>query len=85
MTLPFLTSALGGCKRLASPPALFTPEIVTGTHCIGGWVVPRAGLDAVEESFCPARDPTPAAQPVTVAVPTELCRLNSSEGSGNAD
>jgi hypothetical protein len=30
-------------------PGRFTPwERAPGTHCIGGWVGPRAGLDAVE-------------------------------------
>jgi hypothetical protein len=25
--------------------------VVTGAHCIGGWVGPRAGPDAVEETI----------------------------------
>jgi hypothetical protein len=36
-----LTSALGGREWSASHPCLFTP----GTHWVGGWVGPRAGLD----------------------------------------
>jgi hypothetical protein len=33
----------------ASRPGCFVSgEIAPGTHCIGGWVGPRAGLDAVE-------------------------------------
>jgi hypothetical protein len=39
----FLTSALGGGESLAA--AAFLP----GTHWIGGWVGPTAGLDAVEK------------------------------------
>jgi hypothetical protein len=38
-----LTSALDGREWLASRPGGFTP----GTHWIGGWVGPRAVLDAV--------------------------------------
>jgi hypothetical protein len=30
-------------------PAALTPERTPGTHCIGGWVDPRAGLDDVEK------------------------------------
>jgi hypothetical protein len=41
----FLTSALVGGERSASRPGRFTP----GTHWMGGWVDPRAGLDDVED------------------------------------
>jgi hypothetical protein len=38
----------------ASLPGRFTPtEKASGTHWIGGWVGPRAGLDAVEKSLLP--------------------------------
>jgi hypothetical protein len=44
-----LTSALAGGKWSASLPGRCTPgERTPGTHRIGGWVDPRAGLDAVE-------------------------------------
>jgi hypothetical protein len=44
----FLTSALDGDEWSASSPGRFTPrERASGTHWIGGWVGPRAGLDAV--------------------------------------
>jgi hypothetical protein len=43
----FFTSALAGAS--ASRPCRFTPgERTPGTHWIGGWVGPRAGLDDVE-------------------------------------
>jgi hypothetical protein len=46
---PFLPSALDGGERSASRPSRFTPgERDRSTHCIRGWVSPRAGLDAVE-------------------------------------
>jgi hypothetical protein len=46
---PFLTSALDGDVRSTSRHGRFTPlEIDPGTHWIGGWVGPRAGLDFVE-------------------------------------
>jgi hypothetical protein len=45
----FLTPALDGGELSASRPGRFTPdEGAPGTHCIGGWVGPRADLDAVE-------------------------------------
>jgi len=41
-----LTSALdeGGCLLNVTPRPLY-PRERPGTHCIGGWVGPRAGLD----------------------------------------
>jgi hypothetical protein len=46
---PFLPSALDRCEWLYSRPSRFAfSERALGTHCIGGWVGPRAGLDAVE-------------------------------------
>jgi hypothetical protein len=45
----FLTSALVGGDWSDSRPGRFTRgERAPGTHCIGGWVDPRAGLDDVE-------------------------------------
>jgi hypothetical protein len=47
---PFLTLALDGGAWSASGPGYFTPtERVSDTHWIGGWVYPRASLDAVEK------------------------------------
>jgi hypothetical protein len=46
----FLTSALVGGEWSASrPSSLTTRERAHGTHWIGGWVDPRAGLDDVEK------------------------------------
>jgi hypothetical protein len=43
-----LTTALVGGEWSASRPGRFTPrERTPGNHWIGGWVGPRAGLDAV--------------------------------------
>jgi hypothetical protein len=45
----FLTLALDGGEWLASQSDCFTPEErAPGTHCIGGWVGPRANRYAVE-------------------------------------
>jgi hypothetical protein len=45
-----LTLALVGGERLVSRPCRFIPEErAPGTHWIGGWVGPRAGLDVVEK------------------------------------
>jgi hypothetical protein len=50
VTLPFLTSVLDGDEWSASRSSNFTPGVrVPGTHCMGGWVGPRTGLDAVEK------------------------------------
>jgi hypothetical protein len=46
----FLTLALAGGEWPASRPCRFTPgERAPGTHWIGGWVGPTAGLDDVEK------------------------------------
>jgi hypothetical protein len=46
----FFTTALVGGEWSASRPGRFTPgERTPGTHWIGGWVDPRAGLDDVEK------------------------------------
>jgi hypothetical protein len=46
----FLTSALVGGEWSDSRPCRFTPgERTPGTHWIGGWVGPIAGLDYVEK------------------------------------
>jgi hypothetical protein len=46
----FLTSVLFGSEWSASRPDRFTPgERAPGTHYIGGWVGPRAGLENVEK------------------------------------
>jgi hypothetical protein len=48
--LPFLNSALDGGEWSASRPGSFNlgKRASFGTHYMGGWVGPRAGLDAVE-------------------------------------
>jgi hypothetical protein len=48
----FLTSALVGGEWSDSRPGRFTPgEISLGTHWIGLWVGPEAGLDDVKRNF----------------------------------
>jgi hypothetical protein len=50
-----LTSALDGGELLASRSDRFTPrERAPGAHWIGGWVGPRAVLDAVAKRKFPA-------------------------------
>jgi hypothetical protein len=45
----FLTSALVGGEWSGSHPGYFTPrERAPGSHWLGGWVDPRAGLDDME-------------------------------------
>jgi hypothetical protein len=55
------TSALDGGEWSASRPGRFTPrERDPGTHWIGGWVGPRAVLDAVVKKIpSPRREPNP--------------------------
>jgi hypothetical protein len=61
-----LTSALDGGEWSASRLGHFTPgERAPGTHFIGGWVGPRAGLDAVAKSKfpqCSCRELNPGRQ-----------------------
>jgi hypothetical protein len=46
----FLTSALVGGEWSSSRSGRFTPgERAPGTHWIGGWVGPKAGLDDMEK------------------------------------
>jgi hypothetical protein len=57
--------ALGGGELSDSRHNRLTPwEKATGTHCAGGWVGPRAGLDAVEKRVAPACNRILAIQPV---------------------
>ena len=51
-TLP-LPSALGGGGWSTPRPGRFTPGERPGTHCIGGWVGPRAGVDGCGKSRPP--------------------------------
>jgi hypothetical protein len=66
----FLTSALDGGEWSASRPGRFTPkEKAAGTHRIGGWVGPRAVLDAMVKRKIPSprresNPRTPIVQPV---------------------
>jgi hypothetical protein len=41
----FWTSALEGVRGQRHVPTVFYPRERPGTHCTGGWVGPRAGLD----------------------------------------
>jgi hypothetical protein len=65
-----LTSALAGGEWSAPRPSCFTPrERAPGTHWIGGWVGPRAILDAVVKRKIPSphqelNPRTPIVQPV---------------------
>jgi hypothetical protein len=61
-----LTSAIDGGEWSAPLSYRFTPPPPPGdkalsTHCIGGWVDPRVGLDANEKRkiFFPAMNETP--------------------------
>jgi hypothetical protein len=65
-----LTSALEGGEWSASRPGQFIPrERARSTHWIGGWVGPRAVLDAVVKRKIPSprresNSRTPIGQPV---------------------
>jgi hypothetical protein len=72
-----LTSALDGGEWSASRSCRFTPS----TNWIGGWVGPRAGLDATEKNkiSCPCRETNPSRPARSlVAIPTELSRMPGS-------
>jgi hypothetical protein len=54
----FLTSALDGGEWRASRRGRFTPRVrAPGTHRIGGWVGPRAVLDATVKRKIPSLPP----------------------------
>jgi len=53
-----LTSALVGVGGQRHAPAALPPGKRPDTHCIGGWVGPRAGLDGFGKSR-PHRDSIP--------------------------
>jgi hypothetical protein len=57
-----LTSALDGVGGQRHAPAALPPGKRPGTHCIGGWVGSRAGLDGWGKS----RPPPPAFDRQTV-------------------
>ena len=48
-----MTTALEGVRGQRHAPADFTPREIPGTHCTGGWVGPRAGLDRWRKSRFP--------------------------------
>ena len=56
------TSALGGGWVVSTAPRPLYPRERPGTHCIGGWVGPRAGLGACGK----IRPPPPGFDPRTV-------------------
>ena len=58
--------------------AALPPGKRPGTHCIGGWVGPRASLDGREKSR-PHRDSIPGPSSLwRVAIPTTLSRPTTS-------
>jgi hypothetical protein len=67
----------------ATPRPLY-PRIRLGTHCIGGWVGPRANLDWCVK-YRPQRDSFPGPSiPYRVAIPSDLSRdtLNEVRNEG---
>jgi hypothetical protein len=78
-----LTLEIDGGDWSASRPDRFTPrERAPGTHWIGGWVGPRAVLDAVMKRKIPSsrwesNPGTPIFQPVAQRYPGSLNRVCS--------
>jgi hypothetical protein len=71
----FITWALYGREWSASRPVRFNPvERAPGIHPSGGWVSPRAGLDAEakREITCPERESKPGCPVTIVTILTEL-------------
>jgi len=52
-------------------PAALYPRERPHTHCTGGWVGPRTGLDGRNISSLPGSDPEPSS-PWLVGISTEL-------------
>jgi hypothetical protein len=61
--------------QLHAPTALLLRERAPGTHWIGYWVGPRAGLDVVKNSHALPRLKLPIIQTVAQRYTTELSRL----------
>jgi hypothetical protein len=72
--LPFLDLGVRRGWVVSTTTQLFTPGR-HGTHCTGGWVGPRAGLDVCEKSRLPPGFDPRTVQTMAVAIPTELSRL----------
>ena len=67
-----------GLRDQRNDPDAFYPRERTGTHCTGGWVGPRAGLDGWNIS--PHRDSISGPSSLqSVAMPTELPGPHSGE------
>jgi hypothetical protein len=77
----FSTSALDGGEWSASSPgrALAPGERTPGTHCSGGWVGPRAGLDTEDRGkiLCPCRRSNPDRPVVQPVVRHYISRFDS--------
>ena len=73
-----LTSAQDGLGGQSQAPAALPPEKRAGTHCTGGRVGPRAGVDRWGKSSPPPGFDPRDIQPVASHCPT-LIRRNTSE------
>ena len=51
--IALMTTALEGVRGQLHAPAALYPRERTDTHCTGGWVGPRAGLDSCGKSRPP--------------------------------
>jgi hypothetical protein len=75
--------ALAGGEWSASRPCHFTPrEKAPGTHWIGGWVGPRAGLDDLEKRkflTLPGLELRPLSRPARSQSLYQLCYPGSKE------
>jgi hypothetical protein len=84
----FLTSSLDACVWSASRPITLLPgKEPPSIHWIGGWVGPRAGLDAVWREKFPApawtqTSDNPTRSSALYHWATELNRLHSRSGNG---
>jgi hypothetical protein len=73
---PFLNSALYGGEWPVSRPGRFdSGERANDTHWIGGWVSPRAGLDATEKrkTSCPCLEWNPDRPASSPSVLSRIC------------
>jgi hypothetical protein len=77
-----LTSALDGGEWSVSRPGRFTPrERTPCTHCNGGWVGPRAGLDALVKRKIPSPAGNRTLEPQSVVVIISSSSSSSSSWS----
>ena len=78
---PFMTTLRGGVRGQRQAPAALYPLERPGTHCTGGWVDPRTGLDRCGKSHPHRNTVLGPSSPQPVATLTKLPGQPASGGN----